>query len=64
MTDDNKQIVVTSRGGGGSGLGLILGILIVILIVGAVWYFGFGPGATPQGGTTINVNLPTAVPSP
>jgi predicted metalloprotease len=64
MTDENKQIVVTRRGGGGSGLGLILGILIVILIVGAVWYFGFGPGHVAQSGTTINVNLPSLPANP
>jgi hypothetical protein len=36
----------------------------VILIVAAVWWFGFGPGVAPQPGTDINVNLPTVVPSP
>jgi hypothetical protein len=64
MTDDNKQIVVTGGGGGGSGLGLILGIVIVILIVGAVWYFGFGPGHVAQPGTDINVNLPSLPANP
>jgi hypothetical protein len=60
----DEQIVVTGDGGGGVSAGLIAGLLIVLLIVVVIWYFGFGPGATPQGGTTINVNLPTAIPSP
>jgi hypothetical protein len=63
MTDENKQIVVSGRGGG-PGLGIILGILIVILIVGAVWWFGFGPGHVAQSGTTINVNLPSLPANP
>ncbi len=60
----DEQIVVTSDGGGGVSAGLIAGILIVLLILGVIWWFGFGPGATTQAGTTINVNLPTAIPSP
>jgi predicted metalloprotease len=63
MTDENKQIVVNGRGGG-SGLGIIVGILIVIVIVGAVWWFGFGPGHVAQSGTTINVNLPSLPANP
>jgi hypothetical protein len=63
MTDENKQIVVNGRGGG-SGLGIIVGILIVIVIVGAVWWFGFGPGHAAQSGTTINVNLPSLPANP
>ncbi len=63
MTDENKQIVVGGRGGS-SGLGIIVGIVIVILIVGAVWYFGFGPGHVAQSGTTINVNLPSLPANP
>jgi hypothetical protein len=60
---EDEQIVVTSDGGGGVSAGLIAGILIVILILVVIWWFGFGPG-TAQPGTNINVNLPTAVPSP
>lgn len=63
MTDENKQIVVSNRGGS-SALGLILGILVVLLILGLLWWFGFGPGHVAQPGTDINVNLPSLPANP
>ena len=37
----------------GSGMGAILGILGVLILLAAVWYFALGPGAAtqPSGGT-------------
>jgi hypothetical protein len=65
MHEDEHVTVVSDGGGGGVSAGLIAGILIVILIIAIIWWFGFGPGvANNNPGTNINVNLPSAVPSP
>jgi hypothetical protein len=46
-----KDTVVVSDGGDrGTGLGMIGGILLVIVLLIAVWYFTLGPGR----GTTNN----------
>ena len=65
MTDRNTVVVKD----GGSGAGMILGVVAIIAIVAAIWFFGLGPGAgsnsgTNDGGTTINVEVPTGVPNP
>ncbi|MEO8438514.1 MAG: hypothetical protein ABI562_08625 [Chloroflexota bacterium] len=62
MTDRNNTVVV--KDGGGSGAGMILGIIAVIAIVVAIWFFAIGPGsnskpATNGGDTNINVTLPS-----
>lgn len=59
---DRDTIVVKD---GGSGMGLIVGIIAIIAIVAVVWYVALGPGANAQGGdggTTINVELPSIAP--
>jgi hypothetical protein len=48
---------------------MILGIIAIIAIVAAIWFFALGPGAgsqsgTNDGGTTINVEVPTLAPIP
>jgi len=45
MTHDHhdRETVVVERDG--SGVGMILGIIAVIALVAAVWWFMFGPGA-------------------
>jgi hypothetical protein len=65
MPDQNTVVVKD----GGSSTGVILGIIAVIAIVAAIWFFALGPGAgsnsgTDDGGTTINVELPTGAPNP
>jgi len=65
MTDRNTVVVKD----GGSSTGVILGIIAIIAIVAAIWFFALGPGAgsnsgTDDGGTTINVEVPTGAPNP
>ena len=65
MTDRNTVVVKD----GGSGAGMILGVIAIIAIVAAIWFFAIGPGAgskssTNDGGTTINVELPSVAPNP
>ena len=64
MTDRNTVVVKD----GGSSAGMILGIIAVIAIVAAIWFFALGPGSgsksTDNGGTTINVEVPTGAPNP
>lgn len=62
MTNDRDTVVVTDSG---SGLGTILGVLLIIALLVAVWYFTLGPGATPStnDGTTPvtpSLELPSA----
>jgi hypothetical protein len=60
MTHEHHDTVVTD-GGGGTGAGMIVGIVVAVLIVLAlIWYFGFAQN--PPGDQTINVN-PPEVPS-
>lgn len=53
MTHDHHDtVVVDDRGSGGSGMGAILGIIAILVLLAAVWYFALGPGAgstTPAG---------------
>ena len=63
----DRDVVVVKDGG--SGMGMILGIVAIIAIVAAIWFFALGPGAnnkssTDNGGTTINVEVPTIAPNP
>jgi hypothetical protein len=42
MTHEHRDVIV-DRDSGGTGLGMVLGIILAILVVLAlVWYFGFG----------------------
>ena len=57
MTDEHHDTVVVS-GGGGTGVGMIIGIIVAVLIVLAlIWYFGFAQN--PGKDTNININLPS-----
>ena len=63
----DRDVVVVKDGG--SGMGMILGIIAIIAIVAAIWFFALGPGAGSTttnngGGTDINVNVPSLAPAP
>jgi len=58
MTHEHDTVVVDS--GGGSSMGAILGIIGVLVLLAAVWYFALGPGASPS--TTTNENNNTVNP--
>jgi hypothetical protein len=66
MTDRNTVVVKD----GNSGAGMILGIIAIIAIVAAIWFFALGPGAGSNknsntgGDTNINVQLPSVAPNP
>jgi hypothetical protein len=63
MTD--RDTVVVSDGGSSSAL--ILGFLAIVIVIAAVWFFAFGPGAGAQTGTdegpTINIEVPSVPPA-
>jgi hypothetical protein len=54
---DHDTVVVDS---GGSGMGAILGIIGILVLLVAVWYFALGPGSSPS--TTTNENNNTVNP--
>jgi hypothetical protein len=56
--DTDDDAVVVERGGDRS-LGTVLGILIVLVILAAVWWFALGPGLAGTG-VDVNVNPPPA----
>ena len=62
----DRDVVVIKDGD--SGMGMILGIIAIIAIVAAIWFFALGPGAgskpSTNSGTDINVNLPSLAPNP
>ena len=56
--NDRDTVVVRDSD---SGMGLILGVIAIIVLVAAVWFFLMGPGAGTQSGedTNVDVNLPS-----
>jgi len=63
--DDHDTVVVRDSG---SGAGMILGILAVIIVLAGLWYFLMGPGAgsgttTQENNPDVNIELP-AEPNP
>lgn len=55
MTHDHHDTVVVEDRGG-SGLGAILGILAIVALLVAIWYFALGPGAGSSGTTNSGTN--------
>jgi hypothetical protein len=66
MANDNHETVVVDRGG--SGMGAIIGVIVVLLLLVGFWYFAFGPGQGTFGGSSkgndinVNVSAPTVAP--
>ena len=58
MTHEHDTVVVDK--GGGSGMGAILGVIGILVLLVAVWYFALGPGSSPS--TTTNNNNNTVNP--
>lgn len=50
--DDHDHDTVVVDRDSGSGMGAILGIIGILVLLAAVWYFALGPGA--GGGTTTD----------
>ena len=62
MSDHRDTVVIKE---GGSSTGLLLGIIAIVIVLAAGWYFLMGPGAnTTTGPNDINVNveLPSIAP--
>jgi len=65
-TDRDRDVVVVDRRG--SGLGTILGVIVIAILAVGIWYFAFGPGQGTFSGETgnpdvnVNVELPSAAP--
>lgn len=62
---DRDTVVVND---GGSGMGVILGIIAVILVLAGLWFFLMGPGSGSSTTTTpsdvdVNVELPSVAPA-
>ena len=61
MTNEHHDTVVVDGDRSGSSMGAILGIIGIIVLLVAVWYFALGPGAGPStttNNTTTTVNPP------
>ena len=68
-TDHDRDVVVVDNRG--SGVGAILGIIVILALIGGIWYFAFGPGQGTLGGSSsgtgtdinVNVDLPSVEPA-
>jgi hypothetical protein len=52
--DDRERDTVVVDDDRGTGMGAILGIIAIVVLLAAVWYFALGPGATSSGTTNGN----------
>jgi hypothetical protein len=55
MTHEHDDTVVVEDSSG-SSMGAILGIIAIIALLVAVWYFALGPGTGSTGTTNDNTN--------
>lgn len=63
MADHRETIVVREDG---SGSGMILGILAVLIVLAVGWYFLIGPGAgstRAPNDMNVKIELPSAAPA-
>ncbi len=54
MTHDHDHETIIVDKGSGSNSGVILGVIGIIVLIAAVWFFALGPGSKPS--TTTNTN--------
>ena len=62
MSDQHDTVVVKD---GGSSTGVLLGILAIVIVLAAGWYFLLCPGAGSQStpnDINVDVNVPTVAP--
>ena len=62
MTDrntDRSTVVVTDSGGRGSSAGVLVGIVLIIVVLAAIWFFALRPGSGGKTDLNVNVNLPS-----
>ncbi len=57
--DHDREVIVTNRGG--SGMGIIVGVIALLAIVAVLW-FALGPGLG-KSGSSVHVNINVPVPS-
>jgi hypothetical protein len=59
---DNHDVIVEDRGG---GLGTIIGVIVILGLLVAIWFFAFGPGQgtfDPSSETPAEINVDVNVP--
>lgn len=62
MSEHRDTVVVKD---GGSNTGLLLGIIAIVIVLAAGWYFLMGPGAnstTAPNDINVNIELPSVAP--
>ena len=64
MTHEHDRDTVVVSDSGGSGMGMILGVLLIIALLVAVWYFTLGPGTTRDSGGGTNPPAAPSLPAP
>ena len=63
MTDHRDTVVVKD---GGSSMGMLLGIVAILIVLAAAWFFLMGPGAgstSAPNDINVNVSLPSVAPA-
>ena len=62
MSEHRDTVIVKE---GGSSSGLLLGIIAIVIVLAAGWYFLMGPGSSTSAPTDVNVNieLPSVAPA-
>lgn len=61
MADREKEVIVTNDGGGGAGMGMIVGVILVLAVLG-VLFFVFKDQILGHS-TSINADVKVEAPS-